>query len=347
VCAVLLGCGGAPLGDIEMARDAMERAAKAEGAARAPDWCGAARASLVCAEAETRVQARRSALRRDYDEAARLALEARLAAETCAYQAGAARARTRERARKAQAELSSALPRASSLSRHVGAPEIADDLLQAEIALSQAGVAFERGEFERAEQSAERGRLRLAESVSAINRLFDSYATSPRRADWTRWVKETLRDSARTGQTVILVDKLRRELLVYRGKEELATYAVDLGIGGMIIKVRAGDDATPEGRYRVTEVRGPNQTRYYKALMLNYPNAEDLARFKRMKRSGRLGRGDEVGSLIEIHGFGGRKQDWTKGCVALDNDDMDTLVPRVRVGTPVTIVGTIPEEVLP
>jgi len=347
LCVGSFGCAPAPVGDIEMARDAMERAAKAEGASRAPDWCAAARASLVRAEAETRVQARRSALRRDYDEAARLALEARLAAETCAYQAGAARKRTRERARKAIADLSSALPRASSLSRHVGAQDIADDLLQSELALGQAQNAFEREEFERAEDSAERGRLTLAQAVGEINRLFDTYATSPRRADWTRWAKETLRESARAGQTVLLVDKLRRELLVYHDKDELATYPVDLGLGGMAIKTRAGDDATPEGRYRITEVRGPSQTRYYRALMLNYPNAEDLARFKRMKRSGQLGRGDEVGSLIEIHGFGGRKQDWTKGCVALDNDDMDALVPHVRVGTPVTIVGTIPEEVLP
>ena len=145
----------------------------------------------------------------------------------------------------------------------------------------------------------------------------------------------------------MLVDKLRRELLLYRGQEEVATYPVDLGIGAMNSKLRAGDDATPEGRYTVTQVRGPSQTRYYRALMLDYPNAEDIARFKRDKRAGRVSRGDDIGSLIEIHGNGGRSQDWTKGCVALDNDDMDDLVPQVRVGTRVTIVGTIPDETLP
>jgi len=325
----------------------MERAAVAEGVARAPNQCAAAQSILVRAEAETRVQSRRSALRRDYDQAARLALEARLAAETCAFQAGAARARTRERARKALADLSTALPRAASLSRHVGDSDVAEDLVQAEIALGEGKVAFERSQFERAEDAAERGRARLAQAVSDINRLFDTYATSPRRADWRRWVKDTLRDSARTGEPVILVDKLRRELLLYRGRDELAAYPVDLGIGGLNSKIRAGDDATPEGRYRITEVRGPTQTHYYRALMLDYPNADDVARFRRLKRSGRVARGDDVGSLIEIHGHGGRKRDWTKGCVALDNDDMDSLVPRVRVGTRVTIVGTIPEEVLP
>jgi hypothetical protein len=342
-----LSCGRPPQDDLGVARSAMTRAVEAQGVERAPDLCAAARSALLRAETEVRVQDRRSALRRDYDEAARLAFQARLAAESCAFQAGAARARTRARAREAIEDLGAALPRASTLARHVGDSDLVDDLLQVEIALGEARTAFDRSQFERAEESAERGRARLARAVSAINGLFDSYMTSPRRADWGRWVKDTLRDSTRTGEPVILVDKLRRELLVYRGRDELAIYPVDLGIGAMNSKVRAGDDATPEGRYRITEVRGPNQTRYYRALMLDYPNAEDLARFRKLKRAGRVSRRDDIGSLIEIHGHGGRSQDWTKGCVALDNDDMDDLVPRVRAGTAVTIVGTIPEGILP
>jgi lipoprotein-anchoring transpeptidase ErfK/SrfK len=51
--------------------------------------------------------------------------------------------------------------------------------------------------------------------------------------------------------------------------------------------------------------------------------------------------GTGPGSLIEIHGHGGTGRDWTDGCVALSNEDMDQLFSRVRVGTPVTIVGTL------
>lgn len=344
---VVLGCGRPPERDLDIARSAMARAAEAQGAERAPDRCSAARAALVRAEAEVQVQARRSTLRRDYDEAERLAFQARLQAETCAYEAGVARARTRTRAQNAIADLSTSLPRASGLARHVSDGDVGERLLQVEIALGEARTAFDAGRFERAEEAAERGRAGLATVVAAINRLFDAYDTSPRRPDWSRWVRSALHDSAVSGEPVILVDKLRRVLLVYKGKDELATYPVDLGIGGMNSKVRAGDDATPEGRYRIVEVRGPGETHYYRALLLNYPNAEDLARFKRLKRAGRVSRQDDIGSLIEIHGNGGRSQDWTKGCVALDNDDMDDLVPRVRAGTEVTIVGTIPEEVLP
>jgi L,D-peptidoglycan transpeptidase YkuD (ErfK/YbiS/YcfS/YnhG family) len=47
-----------------------------------------------------------------------------------------------------------------------------------------------------------------------------------------------------------------------------------------------------------------------------------------------------IGSLIEIHGEGGQGRDWTDGCVALSNSDMDRVFSHARVGTPVTIVGT-------
>jgi len=53
----------------------------------------------------------------------------------------------------------------------------------------------------------------------------------------------------------------------------------------------------------------------------------------------RIPRGASMGGLIEIHGNGGRGKDWTKGCVALRNSDMDDLFRRTSVGTPVTIVG--------
>ena len=47
-----------------------------------------------------------------------------------------------------------------------------------------------------------------------------------------------------------------------------------------------------------------------------------------------------IGGLIEIHGEGGRGRDWTRGCVALANPDIDDLFRHVEVGTPVTIVGS-------
>ena len=82
------------------------------------------------------------------------------------------------------------------------------------------------------------------------------------------------------------------------------------------------------------------QTKFNKALLINYPNDEDRMRFALGRRRGTISRGAGIGNLIEIHGDGGEGRDWTDGCVALTNEDMDRLFAHVRVGTPVTIVGT-------
>ncbi len=81
------------------------------------------------------------------------------------------------------------------------------------------------------------------------------------------------------------------------------------------------------------------QSKYYRALLLDYPNDADRERFAAAQRRGEIPRDARIGGLIEIHGEGGRGQNWTEGCVALSNRDIDDLFPRVSVGTPVTIVG--------
>jgi L,D-peptidoglycan transpeptidase YkuD (ErfK/YbiS/YcfS/YnhG family) len=326
----------------------MQRANQAGGVVRAPEECTAAQTLLVRADAEVRLQGKRSFLSRDYGQAEDLVSQALQAAESCELHARAVRDRVRERARASLDEAEAWIGRAAALARHVPDEEgIKKELLRAEIALGEGRAGFEREQYERAEEAAGRARAVVAATVSEIARFVERFAADPRRASWKRWVQETVRDSRRTGRPAIVVDKLRRHLLLIRGEEEIASYAVDLGAGGIGYKTRSGDEATPEGRYRVTEVRGPGRTRYYRALMLDYPNPEDRARFRRLVRSGRVSHRQEIGGNIEIHGKGGRGTDWTQGCVALENGDMDDLVPRVQVGTPVTIVGMIPEGALP
>lgn len=344
---MLCACGQPPQTQLEAARRAMARAADAEGALRAPDVCAAAQSALARAEAEVRLQTKRSSWSQDYTESALLASRAVQAAHVCVSHARAARDLRHDRAERALSELEAGIARATALARHVPDGEgIKNDILKAVLALGEGRTSFGRGQFERAEEAATRGSEQIRASVEEIGRFIDGFRGSPRTATWRRWVEETVRLSEHEDRTVILVDKLRRQLLVVRGREDLASYTVDLGAGGIDSKTRAGDESTPEGRYKVTEVRGPGQTRYHRALMLNYPNDDDRARFQAAKRAGRVPRDGRIGSNIEIHGEGGRSQDWTQGCVALSNDDMDDLASRVVVGTPVTIVGTIPDGVL-
>jgi hypothetical protein len=342
------GCRPAPTADLEAAALALRRAAESGGAWRAPVPCGAAQAALARAEAEAAIQARRPVLSRDHERAADLALDARRAAEECALRAGAELARARQRAARGLEDLEEAVARATSLARHLPPQHPARaGLLRAGIALGEGRTSRARGEHERAIEAADRGRGEIRGVIAAIDRFFDSVRNDRRAGLWGRWVRDTVRETRRTGRPAIVVDKLRRQLLLLRGDDEIASYDVDLGISGIRSKIQEGDEATPEGRYRVIEVRGPGRTRYHRALLLDYPNPGDLANFRRLQRSGRVPRGREIGGLIEIHGKGGRGVDWTQGCVALDNDDMDDLAHRVGVGTPVTIVGTIPDGVLP
>ena len=160
---------------------------------------------------------------------------------------------------------------------------------------------------------------------------------------WRALVEQGIRESEQARTTVFVVDKLKRRLDVYSRGSKVASFPVELGARGLRRKLHSGDRATPEGRYRVTEVRGVGATRYYKALMLDYPNSEDRARYAEARRRGAVPRGAGPGSLIEIHGYGGKGKDWTDGCIALTNDAMDRLFRFASVNTPVVIVGTIPE----
>jgi murein L,D-transpeptidase YafK len=115
---------------------------------------------------------------------------------------------------------------------------------------------------------------------------------------------------------------------------------VDLGANSINQKSHAGDRTTPEGLYRITKKKGYGQSKYGLALLLDYPNAEDRRRFSEAKARGQITKRTGIGGLIEIHGEGGRGVDWTDGCIAPDNRDMEVLFREGGVGTMVAIVGS-------
>ncbi|HVN76277.1 MAG TPA: L,D-transpeptidase, partial [Thermoanaerobaculaceae bacterium] len=186
--------------------------------------------------------------------------------------------------------------------------------------------------------------LKARESATVVHRAWS--ALHARFSDpanlrlWRGWVDQTLEESRRTGDAAIIVDKLRRRVILYRAGKVMASYPAELGANGLRRKEHSGDRATPEGRYQVVEAKQAPASRYNKALLINYPNDEDRMRFALGRTRGTISMRAGIGNLIEIHGDGGEGRDWTDGCVALTNEDMDRLFARVHVGTPVTIVGT-------
>jgi hypothetical protein len=140
-------------------------------------------------------------------------------------------------------------------------------------------------------------------------------------------------------QTVILVNKMEGICTVLKSGKEYKTYTAEFGKNWMGDKMKSGDDSTPEGVYKVLEKKQGVKTKYYKALLLNYPNKADEVRFERLKRTGVIGKNDKIGGLIEIHGGGERGINWTNGCVALSNESMDAVYAKCSINTPVIIIG--------
>ena len=160
--------------------------------------------------------------------------------------------------------------------------------------------------------------------------------TNPRHvAEWKRQVGRLITASRATRSYAIVVTKTTRELQLYRGGVLQQTYAVDLGLNNVVPKRARGDKATPEGRYLVVSKNA--KSKYYRSLMLDYPNADDR---RRARKKGKRYRTSELGSDIAIHGHGGTGRDWTDGCVAVTNDVMDSLFRWIEPGCPVLIVGS-------
>lgn len=325
-----------------VAEQAVSRA-RGSGASRwAEPELGSAEAALRTAKAEYRLQEVKLLPFRDFRKArAAFSLvedKAHAATDAADRNRTTARAAAEEALAKAEGEgrMSSAFGDALHL-----APYERKLLQKSKIALTEARLLFEREEFEaaasRAREAASDSQKVSAEAVTAAVRFTDPGLVR----NWRRSVDRAIDWSRRTGGAAIVVLKEERRLDLYDGGRLVRSYPADMGYRSFSDKLRAGDAATPEGRYQITSKRGPGSAAYYKALDLDYPNDEDRAQFAALKRSGRIPRGASLGGSIQIHGEGGRGRDWTRGCVALSNRDIDDLFRRVSVGTPVTIVGGI------
>jgi len=141
----------------------------------------------------------------------------------------------------------------------------------------------------------------------------------------------------------ILVDKLHYFLEMRDGGRTKKRYPIALGRNPKQRKLHRDNATTPEGIYRIIGVQSP--ATFYKALDIDYPSEIDKVRYSFAKAEGLLPRtgGDVpgIGSEIQIHG-GGIERNWTNGCIALRNTDVDELLahPRVGEGVPVYVVGT-------
>jgi len=204
--------------------------------------------------------------------------------------------------------------------------------------LSESKIAHESGKLKDAEILFKKADIYINHANSAAGKMLRDYFSDYPR--WNSLGKDAIA-SSRGGNKVILVDKVAHILYVYQSGKAIRSYDAEFGPNWMAHKERAGDRATPEGNYHVTKEKSNGNSAYHKALLLDYPNADDRRIFAINKKNGLISRRTGIGNLIEIHGNGGRGFDWTSGCVGLRDRDIDDLCRLVGTGTRVTIVGSL------
>lgn len=151
---------------------------------------------------------------------------------------------------------------------------------------------------------------------------------------WANWPAARLAPTQSADRVV--VDKAARTLTLMREGVPLKTYRVSLGGNPIGHKNREGDQRTPEGDYLI-DWRKPDSS-FHRALHISYPSPEDVDRARRD--------GVSPGGDIMIHGAPNRLgwigrlhrwRDWTAGCVAVTDAEIDEIWTAVPDGTPISL----------
>ena len=148
------------------------------------------------------------------------------------------------------------------------------------------------------------------------------------------WIPSPLEPNQRA--TRIVIDKSWRMMMIESKGEVLRVYTIGLGDDPIGHKEQRGDSRTPEGVYSIDFKH--DKSRYHLSMRISYPNNADRARARKMRV--------HPGSDIMIHGTPNRLEwwrtmlmdrDWTDGCVAVTNSEIEEIWSLVRVGTQVVI----------
>jgi lipoprotein-anchoring transpeptidase ErfK/SrfK len=337
---VLSGRTRLPYEARERARDSLDKARR-DGALRwAPGELQSAEETWRAGLAEERRQQARVIFLRDFRrvyEGYSKTEELANAASTAAIERGAqARAGSLSEIER----VGQVVGRAGGVAQYVPLSAYWRGRLQgSKLSLSEARALFSSGQWEAAAACAQSAERDAAAVLDHVKPLVARFVDREQLETWRRRAEETISWSSSTGRPAIVVYKEKRLLALYTRGRQVRAYKVELGPNSIRPKRRAGDKATPEGCYLIEAKIDQGMSKFHKALRINYPNQTDRLQFEEAQRAGALDKAAKLGGLIEIHGEGGRGSDWTDGCIALTNDDMDDLFPMVEVGTPVAIVG--------
>ena len=161
------------------------------------------------------------------------------------------------------------------------------------------------------------------------------------------------------GNYELVIKRSEKRLIIQKDGVTLRSFHVALGSGGRKAKLEAGDRRTPLGKYHIVKVR--DSDRFHLFMQLDYPSVRDAMNGLKAERISKnqyrqildahiYGKvppqNTPLGGAIGIHGIGIETEDkleihqiadWTQGCIALRNQEIDQLTQYVQVGTPVII----------
>jgi len=329
-----------PLTQIKSCQEALAKAKRGNADIYAPDYYKSAESKYQAAMKEWKQQNEHLFFLRDYSRVKDMIVASTLKAQEAHVSAGTAKDDLKMNYLKEIELLKKKLDNYNDV--YVKLPlkvYVRKNYEFGKFALEEGLSAYGKGDFMLATKKLNEGKTKISLADKDVSTLLKEYFSN--FSKWQNWVCRTIKQSAQNNCNAFIVDKIKHKGYLYSKGNLSKEYDVEFGKNWIGDKQYAGDRATPEGMYMVTKKKGSRDTKYYKALMINYPNDEDRAQFAERKRNGQLSHNSRLGGLIEIHGEGGKGGDWTIGCVALQNDNMEELYNRLSPGSPITIVGSM------
>lgn len=171
--------------------------------------------------------------------------------------------------------------------------------------------------------------LRKDDDAVASRDRWDAYRNRDVSTNWRAKLDAIAHTLAQSDY--VLVIKHKRKMYVSRKGKPVLTFEIDMGWAPMGHKEKDGDGKTPEGIYHLDN-KFNRSDKFHKSIHISYPNFKDKENAKK--------KGIKPGFGIEIHGTYLAKvdaKDWTAGCIALQNNEMDILFEHVGNGTIIEI----------
>jgi hypothetical protein len=329
-----------PGGELEQAREKIAEARAMKADIYSPDLFATSLQLYDSAMEAWRKENTRFYSSRNYEKAKTLATQAAEAAEKAEKDAASRSVNLKTELMTRIESLNNTIVSIQNMFDFLPLPEtVIKENSKGVLLFKEARSAYQKKQYITCLEKIDKSQAYIDRSSEHVMQLLTGYFKN--QPEWNKLAESAISRSKKEKCHIIIIDKFARTCMVYYNGKLKNSFMVELGENWIGDKRHMGDKSTPEGSYIIIERLEGSRTKFYKALLINYPNDNDIQRFNHEKKNGMLAESAEIGGLIEIHGEGGKGTDWTDGCIALTNHDMDMLYNVSQKGTSVIIIGSL------